>query len=461
MKENINYEDINLENLKAYASIRESFWKEIFSHQDLKNLEIEILDSKCPACSKFIDSKDKICKHCGVEFTSKSVKIVKKSTASGKGKKLCNCGFYVAVRTFKCDCGYDFRTKVQDKPKDIPNVLNNTKKKIADFYKISEINDLDLLIKNDKCCNNYLKIIKILKEELEAPDYFATDYIYTKIISIGNSITDLRNKIIIFNRKLVIDFVNKFYPKSGCKHLKKDDFLSAGNEGLIEAINHYDESMIIERKSDGLKKNVSFSTYANYWIKKKIIKQINEHEKEIRIPDHIINEYKDFLTYYNRYKEENDCEPSLEIIMRDRNLKEKRASGFIFAKQYKSSIGMSIDDVNKFSDSEAENKKGHANLKFNTGSLDTFRLADSIEEENFQLTKIDWSKIKFKNEKYKEVFFKLKGLFGYKELPISDVYRETGITPITIKKINNKTINQIRKQLGISIEEIEEEIGTE
>lgn len=142
--------------------------------------------------------------------------------------------------------------------------------------------------------------------------------------------------------------------------------------------------------------------------------------------------------------------------MNDRGLKKKRAGGFLFAKQYKSSIGMDIEDVNKFSDSESEPRKGHTNLKFNAGSLDTFKLTDNIEEEYFELSKIDWSRIKFKNEKYKEAFFRLKGLFGYKELPVSDVQLETGITPITIRKIEIKTLAQIRKQLGIVIEEEDE-----
>lgn len=471
MKENINYEEINLENLKIYASIRENFWTKVYSDPNLHGLEVEILDSKCPSCSKFIDSKDKSCKHCGEEFTAKIVKVVKKSDGSGKGKKLCNCGFYVAVRTYKCDCGYDFRTRTQDKPKEIPKTLNNKKKKIPEKYQIKDVADLGLFIKNDKICNNYLKIVKDLKYQIEQYKDLLEDDIdglnilsineniinYQEMIQIGKSLTDLRNKIIIFNKKLVIDFVNKFYLKSGCKHLKKEDFISAGNEGLIEAINHYDESIKPNINGVVVDKSVSFSTYANFWIKKKIIKEINEKEKEIRIPDYIINEYKDFVTWYNKFKEKNECEPSLDDIMNDRGLKEKKASGFLFTKQYKASIGMSIDDVNKFSDSESEPKKGHTNLKFNAGSLDTFKLTDSIEEEHFELSKIDWSKIKFKNARYKEVFFKLRGLFGYKELTVSDVHHETGVTPITIRKIETKTIHQIRRQLGIIVEIDEEE----
>lgn len=462
MKDTTNYEEINLENLKVYASIRIDFWNKVCANKDLENLQIKILDSKCPSCSKFIDSEDKTCKHCGVEFATKVIKTVKKSTESGKGKKQCACGFYVAVRTYKCDCGYDFRTKIQDVAKEIPITLNNTKKKISENYSIREVSDIDLIVKNDRICNNYLKIIRTLIDSIEtqSDESFENFHYYKEIISIGNSLTSLRNKIILFNKKLVIDIVNKFYPRSGCKFLKKEDFISAGNEGLLEAVNHYDESLIITRKSDNLEKNVSFSTYANFWIRKKIIKQINENEKEIRIPDHIINEYKDFNTYYLKFKEKNDCEPSLEDIMKDRGLKEKKANGFLFAKQYKSSSELSIDDINKFSDSEIEPKKGHANIKFNAGSLDTFRLTDSISEESFELSKIEWQHIKFKNDLYKEAFFKLKGLFGHKELSVADVYHETGITPITIKKIETKTINQIRRQLGITVEkEIQEEVN--
>ena len=80
MKENINYEEINLENLKVYSSIREDFWNKIYAEENLHGLQVEVLDSKCPKCLKFIDSKDKSCKHCGIEFSAKLVKVVKKST---------------------------------------------------------------------------------------------------------------------------------------------------------------------------------------------------------------------------------------------------------------------------------------------------------------------------------------------------------------------------------------------
>ncbi|MGK3945697.1 hypothetical protein ABK046_46055, partial [Streptomyces caeruleatus] len=90
-----------------------------------------------------------------------------------------------------------------------------------------------------------------------------------------------------------------------------------------------------------------------------------------------------FLNYYNNFKTNNEREPSLEEVMVSNNVKEKSAAGLIFAKEYRSAGGISIDEVNRYSDSETETKKttGYTNLKFNNGSLDTFRLTDSIQEE--------------------------------------------------------------------------------
>jgi len=97
------------------------------------------------------------------------------------------------------------------------------------------------------------------------------------------------------------------------------------------------------------------------------------------------------------------------------------------------------------------------NLKFNTGSLDTFRLTDSIQEENFELSKLDWNNIKFRNEKYRNVFFALKGICGYSEMTVDEISKHFTISKLTITKIGRETIEKIRDLLKISLVEVEEQ----
>lgn len=133
--------------------------------------------------------------------------------------------------------------------------------------------------------------------------------------------------------------------------------------------------------------------------------------------------------------------------MKDKGLKEKKAKGLIFAKEYKSAIGISIDDINQFSDAEVENKRLHANLKFDNGSLDRLRLTDSIDETQIQFNSIDWSQIGFRKEKYREIFYSLRGICGYPETSISDLSKNYEISKLTITKIEADTNERLRKYL--------------
>lgn len=433
-QEVINYEQINSANLIILSELRTNLWLKVLNDSSSNDIKIAVLDSQCPSCAKFISAELKTCPHCKCEFNTKTTKLLKKTNHSSKGRKPCpGCNYYIAVRTYVCDCGYDHQNKVQTTPKDKENKLNNVRKKKPDLIPLGSVNDLEILIKNDCIKNNYLQLLK-----------FSTN---TEIKQCCEALNKKRNQIWVFNKKLVLDFVNKFYTKSGCKHLKKDDLISEGNFGLLEAINHFDNEVKGTFKNP--EKTVSFSTYANYWIKKKIIAAINNFEKEIRIPEHILTVYKSFLNYYNEFKLNNDREPSVEDLMKDKGLKEKKASGLLFAKDYKSAVGMSMDDVNKYSDSEVEIKRGHANLKFSNGSLDAHRLTDYINEDCVEFNKIDWQEIKFRKEKYREVFYSLKGICGYAEMSINDIVETFDISKITIAKIEVDTIEKVRKQLEL------------
>lgn len=455
----INYEAVNLANLNIYSELRHKLWIKVLETPELHSCKIEVLDSACPICKKFIDSEDKSCKYCKVQFTTKPVKTFKKVTAPGKGRKHCpGCELYVAVRTFVCDCGWDFKKGIQTENKKIAqnNAVQNIKKKKAEEYLIRDILDLELLVKNDRIRSNYLKVKKYI-EQTENSENFNR---FKEILDICKALVHKRNQILNFNYKLVLEYVNKFYPKSGCKHLKKEDLISTGNLGLINAIDHFDETRKVDpEKNNGKEKYVSFSTYAHFWIKKEIIDEINGKEKDIRIPEHIINVYRTFLNYYNNFKANNEREPSLEEVMTANNVKEKKAAGLLFAKEYRASTGLSIDDINKYSDSENKTRISGArtNLKFNTGSLDTFRLTDSIQEENFELSKLDWNNIKFRNEKYRNVFFALKGICGYSEMTVDEISKHFTISKLTITKIGRETIEKIRDLLKISLVEVEEQ----
>jgi len=431
----INYEQVNLANLEIINNYRLDFWTKIIETEDTHDLEILISDSSCPKCSKFIDSNVKICPHCECEFNSKTVKEFKRFTEPGRGKKKCpGCDFYVAVRTHNCICGYDFKNKILREPKEQENKYNNIKRRKPEKFPIGQILDLDLLIKNDIININY---ISLLEEEVVRKN--------PELYNIGKKYVDKVQKVLVFNQDLIYSIANKIGRKYKLTHLSINDLAQDGMIGCMKAIYHFSSEVKTEED-----KCIAFSTYATWWITKSIIDSINDCEKIIRIPTHIINDYKMFRKYLLNFKDEKGCDPSIEDIMDDLCIKKKKAEGLLFAYCYNSNYAL-VDDINKFSDSSANESKKLArmNLKFDSGSLSTYDLTSSLDEETLTIRNIDWDRIKFKNDTYRQIFYNMKGLFGYEESTLGELEEKYGITKMTIMKIERDTIERIRKQLGV------------
>ena len=86
-----------------------------------------------------------------------------------------------------------------------------------------------------------------------------------------------REKLIQGNLRLVVSIAKKYNGKSS--RMTFLDLIQEGNVGLMRAVDKWDYSM-------GFK----FSTYATYWIKQAISKELMEQSRGIRIPPHIIEQ---------------------------------------------------------------------------------------------------------------------------------------------------------------------------
>lgn len=430
----ITYEEKNLSLLKKIDELRTKIWTLVIEDTSVHDIEIEIYDSKCPNCQKIISSSLKQCNYCKVKFSKSKAKRITKFDAPGKGKKFCpGCEFYVAVRTHNCDCGYDFKNKIQKESTiSKQKIFKNIKKKKSENVKISDVLDLDMLISNDIRASNILKLkdcSSILIKDL------VKEFIKT------------RNKIVDFNFKLSISNARKWIHK--CKHLKLEDLIQYAVFGQFKAIDHFklDKKTLDDNDNE---KNICYSTYATWWIDREILNAVAKFEKEIRIPEHILNDYKKYKTFYEKYKNEYGSEPSIEEIQKALKVKKKKAEGLVFARQYGKGNSILLDDITNFVDSDsadAKNKSFQKLSMFRNGGLESFDLVDNIPEENLEFKSIDWDKVKFIKPHYREIFFKMKGLFGYPESTISEISDEYKITKVTLYKIERDTMTRIKKQL--------------
>ena len=117
-------------------------------------------------------------------------------------------------------------------------------------------------IEQDKDLTYYFNLIK----DIKVLSYEEQQYLFKNINSKN------MKKLIECNLKLVVFVAKRFFNRS-YESLTHMDLIEAGNIGLIEAIEKFD-----------YKKGYRFSTYASYYIKKEIIKEIYNADRMIRRP---------------------------------------------------------------------------------------------------------------------------------------------------------------------------------
>lgn len=83
---------------------------------------------------------------------------------------------------------------------------------------------------------------------------------------------DAREHLIKANIRLVVNIAKK-YRQYSSSFL---DLIQAGNEGLIRAVDKFDYT-----------KGNRFSTYATWWIRRSVLRHLNEKERTIRLPNYL------------------------------------------------------------------------------------------------------------------------------------------------------------------------------
>ena len=153
---------------------------------------------------------------------------------------------------------------------------------------------------------------------------------------------EAKHKLINRNLRLPIS-VAKNYRDYG---LDFPDLIQAGNIGLMKAVDKYDPG----------KKN-KFATYATWWVRQSILKELSQNSKTIRLPYHINRAIRDVGKAEKKYKSEYGKEPSLEELVEmtdyskeklEKALRAKRMNGVSLNGEIKRNIdreGREIIDI--------------------------------------------------------------------------------------------------------------------
>lgn len=158
-------------------------------------------------------------------------------------------------------------------------------------------------------------------------DSYELNDIYFNKLKENQHDSEVIAQIINSNQKLVMKIASRYKNSILGSILDIEDLVSSGNLGLYKAIQKFDIS-----------KGYQFSTYATWWIKQKITRDIADRKLTIRLPVHIMEKLNKLNIIYKIYSDI----PQNELVqkyMKELNVSEEKLFELLYIdKQFNTSL---------------------------------------------------------------------------------------------------------------------------
>jgi RNA polymerase primary sigma factor len=237
-----------------------------------------------------------------------------------------------------------------------------------------------------------------------------------------------KEKIIKSNLKFVITVAKK-YQNMG---VPIEDLISEGNIGLLKALDKFDEN-----------KNYKFITYAVWWIRQQILRNIYDTANTIRIPSNIHMEINKIRKEIESLDESVPFVKRLNIVCKKLG-KDKDWILYLF------SIMDNIDSLNE----ERINSDGEPN----TPLIET--IADK-RNKSLEKTAIDnitketiLSNLKFLSEREIEILNSRFGLRDKYPLTLQEIGLQFNISKERVRQIQDKSLEKLRQNKKLCMSEV-------
>lgn len=227
-----------------------------------------------------------------------------------------------------------------------------------------------------------------------------------------------RNKLIESNLRLVVKIAHEF--KNSALPLR--DLVSAGNVGLIHAVEKFDPT-----------KGARFGSYAVWWIKQSIRRALDNQSRTIRIPVQSAVKLKKIKMAANELKKKLDREPTNAEIaeyldMSERTVISLRNADLSFFSLYEN---IQNGEQGEFQDIIPDKKASTPDQVLGT--------IDSIGQLDILLDKL--------NDREKQVLIMRFGLGDEDPKTLEEVAKSIGRTRERVRQIQNMALAKVRKML--------------
>lgn len=262
-------------------------------------------------------------------------------------------------------------------------------------------------------------------------DTYKFNDLYFKKLQENKNDIELITQIVNSNQPLVKKIASRYQKTVLGSILDYDDLVSSGNLGLLKAIKKFDRSY-----------GYQFSTYATWWIKQNITRDIADRKLTIRLPVHLVanlNKLNSLLKKYGGYsKKELESICTLQMNITAKRLYELLEIDKIFNSNLaslQSSIGEDSDtNLGEMINSE---KNLYQNENITPEEIVTRKIFREEMESYFK---------KDLTERQTEILKKRMGWDGDPKT-LEEIGNEYNVTRERIRQIEGKALDKLRRRL--------------
>lgn len=223
-----------------------------------------------------------------------------------------------------------------------------------------------------------------------------------------------KDKLITSNLRFVITCAKKYVGQG----VPLVDLINAGNLGLILAVDNYDPD-----------KGYKFLSFAVWYIRREILKEIYNTGRTIRYPITYISNITKVKKAYENFVAKNQREPTDEELIKLANITQKQYNSVVFDKSYCQSFDVSINDDST------------------TTLSDILPDTDVPYIDSFAKETVSKA-LKCLNLREYKVITEFYGLNGVYERSIKDIAKEMNLGDERIRQIRKSAVKKLEKRCG-------------